>query len=97
MRITTKILTDKINSINEMLDRPLDHYQPREDTNKVLIANPGHFSLDAAIGGYRLVETSQYGGEIDITNHRMSGKEFANFLTGFVCGMKAQRDSAVTA
>lgn len=64
-RITDKHLDGLVNRLNKLTNSPLDYYDKTSAKFKV---NVGHFKLDSAYGGNKLVRVDNAsGGECDIS------------------------------
>ena len=90
MRITKKHLEAKVQTINNLLDRPKTPYTRVDGKLK---ANIGNFSLSMAYGGYSVHEmTNEQGGVSTIINiGHIPARELALLLDGFVAGIMVNK------
>lgn len=88
-RITRKDLECLTTIINETLKTPLAAYT---ETTKGYKGNIGHYRLDYAYGGVRLVQIVTEGGGIKIINTGFTSKrELYNWMTAFLDGIYTER------
>lgn len=91
--ITKRHLQAKVDTLNKMLDRPATAFTRSADGN--LRGNVGHFSLDYAYGGVRLVEmTNEQGGEHDVLHYRGTKREMAAMIDAVIAGVRYGRGEA---
>ncbi len=76
MRITRKILEDKIRNLNATLKLPATQWKDDGSTN------PGHLCLDSNMCGYQLEQIAPNGGY-----QNLSGRMSAGDLNEFIAGM----------
>jgi hypothetical protein len=83
-RITDKDLKTMVNRINELTGSPLEYSSI--DENGKRRANIGHYCLDSAYGGVKLVQVMTNGGGIrEISSHGFGTKrELYIFMRGMI-------------
>lgn len=91
MRITEKMLNILIERINKTAGTPLTYM--REVNGKRLI-NIGHYHLDSAYGGYKLVQTDNDGGGIHVITESgyTTKKNLYYELRAFLRGLEAKKE-----
>ncbi len=89
MRITSKVLQDRVDLLNKMLNRPETPYTRLESGE--LRSNAGHFILDSNIGGYQL-ECMAEGGGVYIVLQRGTARELCYGLVGMLAGIREHRE-----
>lgn len=86
MRITAKLLRERMRDVNRLLDRPEQMFLDRcgtPDCNWAI----GHLALDHNANGYQIEETvSDMGAVHNITN-RLTGKEMDCYISGLLAGI----------
>jgi hypothetical protein len=86
-RITRRILRDRVERINKMLNRPMVAYRKVANVGgTTYLPNDGHFKLDISSPGdgwtrYRLVTMLESGGETDVS-HTCNAQEMWAYLRG---------------
>lgn len=92
MRVTLKMLQNRVVHLNKMLGRPVDYFSKNEDGFPCII-NIGHFHIDCAYGGYQLAETCKSGGTIDVFNHgHIPARELLELICAFEIGYRFSQD-----
>ena len=88
MRITTQILEDRINYLNELTNNPKT---PRTQKNGKVISNIGNYHLDGAYGGWELYQMHNTGGGVDnpLRTGHIPKKELYNLINAFISGIQS--------
>ena len=87
MRILKKDLEILVKKTNELTNSPIE-YASNKDGEKFK-ANLGHFHLDGAYGGWKLVRTMSEGGGIEeITYGFVSKKELFDKMHAYIRGLE---------
>jgi hypothetical protein len=88
MRITNKILENRIDYLNELTNNPKT---PRTQTNGKLVSNVGNYHLDGAYGGYELAQMHNSGGGVDnpLRSGHIPKKELYNLINAFISGIES--------
>ena len=89
-RITMKCLEALIQRINRTAKTPLTYCEVNENKSIKKI-NIGHYHLDSAYGGWKLVQTdNESGGIRTITHGYISKKELYYQLLAFISGLESK-------
>tara|TARA_R110000824_G_scaffold57557_1_gene156470 strand:- start:897 stop:1190 length:294 start_codon:yes stop_codon:yes gene_type:complete len=91
MKVTSKLLDDKIHTLNVLLGRPLTPY--KEDKSGKLIKGvhgqcipcPNHFMLDSSYGGFRL-DIMAKGGGVNVILDRTTRRELFEQINAMIKG-----------
>ena len=91
MKITTKLLDDKVHTLNVLLGRPLTPY--KEDkygdllngTHGQVIRCPNYFMIDNSYGGVRLDEMAK-GGGVNVILERSTKRELFDQINAMIKG-----------
>ena len=91
MKITTKLLDDKVHTLNVLLGRPLTPY--KEDkcgdllkgTHGQVIPCANHFMIDNSYGGVRLDEMAK-GGGVNVILDRSTKRELCDQINALIKG-----------
>ena len=88
-RITQKDLEYLVKRINEVTDSPLEYCTKPSDKNLPIVSNIGHYHLDYAYGGVKLVRmVNIHGGVTEISRGGFGTKrELYNWMQAFLAGM----------
>ncbi len=90
MRITDRILQMKVDQINKAAGTPLT-YATKQITGENII-NIGHYHLDHAYGGVKLVQTLSLEGDIHcITPSYAPKRELHGLLCAFLSGLESRQ------
>ena len=92
-RITMKNLEALRDSINKATNSPLEAYEPLKSGDFKAKANVGHYQLEGAYGGYKLVRiTNESGGETNITNGFDPKRILWDKMQAFLSGVEASKN-----
>ncbi len=92
-RITIKMLEARVNQLNNWLGYPTEHWKPyRVDGN--LVANPNHYYIGMAYGGYRLEQLCNEGGGARDISPRGTKRETWDYVTAMIAGIEELEKSA---
>ena len=86
-RTTMKQLESAVEFLNIETNSPLTAY---ESVDGRLVPNAGHYSIDSAYGGYRLVRMCKGGGERDIQPQRGTKTDCWNAIHTVLNVLRAQ-------
>jgi len=88
MRITIKMLEDRVDYLNELTNNPKT---PRSQKNGKLISNVGNYHLDGAYGGYDLYQMSNTGGGVNdpLRTGHIPKKELYSLINAFISGIES--------
>lgn len=88
-RVTIKQLEKLVLAINKAANTPLT-YMSESDGKRII--NIGHYHLDQAYGGIKLVQTDNDGGGIRCVTHSgyTTKSKLYNEMYAFLCGLKAR-------
>jgi hypothetical protein len=89
MRITNKDLETLVTKINKLTNSPMKYATKTETGIK---CNPGHYHLDRAYGGIKLVRTCNEGGGIEEISRYGYGtkRELYQWMHAFIGGLEIQ-------
>lgn len=91
-RVTQKMLENKANFLNSIMERPLTPYtETIEDGKKRYKANIGNYHISYAYGGACLHETATEGGGVNcpVGNHHRPKRELLEAMDNFMQGIGA--------
>ena len=81
MRITKKMCQVQVDYLNRTIFGDAETYRKNEDGRWCSI--PERYILDHSYGGYKLCRyVNEGGGQMDITNYRMTARELYYVITG---------------
>ena len=85
MRVTKKMLENKVDYLNEITNSPIEYFS---DDGKFTI-NIGHFCISGAYGGYELQRVCNSGGGVrtPLNTGHIPKKELYNLICAFIDGM----------
>ena len=91
MKITTKLLNDKVHTLNVLLGRPLTPYK-EDRQGRLLKGSHGqvipcanHFMIDNSYGGVRLDEMAK-GGGVNVILERCTKRELFDQINAMIKG-----------
>lgn len=91
MKITTKLLNDKVHTLNVLLGRPLTPYKEDRQgkllkgTHGQVIPCTNHFMIDNSYGGVRLDEMAK-GGGVNVILERSTKRELFDQINAMIKG-----------
>ena len=91
MKITTKLLDDKVHILNVLLGRPLTPYKEDRQGNLLkgthgqVIPCANHFMIDNSYGGVRLDEMAK-GGGVNVILNRCTKRELFDQINAMIKG-----------
>ena len=91
MKITTKLLDDKVHTLNVLLGRPLTPYKEDRQGNLLkgvhgqVIPCANHFMIDNSYGGVRLDEMAK-GGGVNVIIDRSTKRELCDQINALIKG-----------
>ena len=91
-RVTEKDLGTLVNQINEETNQPTSAYTRKD--NGELCANIGHYYLDGAYGGHKLVQIVSGGGITEITRGFVPKRELYQMMVSYLDGITAGKQQA---
>ena len=92
MRVTKKMLENKVDHLNEITNSPMEYfridYSPG-NVFRVRHVNIGHFCISGAYGGYELQRVCTSGGGVrtPLNTGHIPKKELYNLISAFIDGM----------
>ena len=90
MRITEKHIDHLVKTINELTNSPIDYAIKQGDKYLIQV---GHYHLDSAYGGHKLVRTmNDKGGIREITHGYDSKRELYGKLQAFIRGLETSKE-----
>ena len=97
MRVTKKMLKNKVNELNKITGSPVDYYRIDKspgDIFQVKHTNKNHFCLAGAYGGYQLQRVCNSGGGVNsfFNTGYTSKKELYNLISAFIDGIELQKN-----
>ena len=91
LKITTKLLDDKVHTLNVLLGRPLTPYKEDRQGNLLkgvhgqVIPCANHFMIDNSYGGVRLDEMAK-GGGVNVILERSTKRELFDQINAMIKG-----------
>lgn len=91
MRVTLKMLQNRVIYLNKMLNRPETYFSEAEGKRMI---NTGHFHIDCAYSGFALYETCNTSGGINNTFNRghIPARELLELICAFEIGYRFSQD-----
>lgn len=88
--VTQKDLQAIIDRLNRSTGNPVEYISEIDGKRKI---NVGHFGLDIAYGGYKLVQTvNDRGGVRDVFHARVSKAALAELIFAYIEGIRDSQD-----
>jgi len=87
MRVSKKMLENKVDQLNKITNSPMQYFGDYD-------VNVGHFCISGAYGGYELQRTCNNGGGVRTffnTGH-IPKKELYNLISAFIDGIELEQD-----
>lgn len=89
--VSKSMLNFRVDDLNDILGAPKTPFKDERDAQGRLIVNDGHYYLDWAYGGVRLVKMCEGGGCRDISP-RGSKRETYLFIVAMIAGIEAEKE-----